>query len=44
MTGVMAHVLTLGTIPDPMNPGGQGIFRRRHDRCYRRPFYDRASS
>jgi hydrogenase small subunit len=42
MTGVIAHVLTLGKIPEldelkrPKAFFGDTI----HDRCYRRPFYD----
>lgn len=43
ITGVLAHFLTFGTLPDldhlgrPMAFFGQNI----HDRCYRRPFYER---
>ena len=43
ITGVLAHFLTFGTIPEldalgrPMAYYGQSI----HDRCYRRPFYDK---
>jgi len=43
ITGVLAHYLTFGTIPEldslhrPIAFYGQNI----HDRCYRRPFYDR---
>jgi hydrogenase small subunit len=43
ITGVLAHYLTFGTIPEldqygrPMNFYGTSI----HDRCYRRPFYDK---
>jgi hydrogenase small subunit len=43
ITGVLAHFLTFGKLPDLDNLGrplaffGQSI----HDRCYRRPFYDR---
>ncbi len=43
ITGVLTHFLTFGTIPDldhlgrPMSFYGQSI----HDRCYRRPFYDK---
>ena len=43
ITGVLAHFLTFGTIPEldeygrPMVFYGQSI----HDRCYRRPFYDK---
>jgi hydrogenase small subunit len=43
ITGVLAHFLTFGSIPDLDELGrpkaffGQSI----HDRCYRRPFYER---
>lgn len=43
ITGVLAHVLTFGGLPDldelhrPKAFYGQNI----HDRCYRRPFYER---
>jgi hydrogenase small subunit len=43
ITGVLAHYLTFGTLPEldalgrPMVFYGQSI----HDRCYRRPFYDK---
>ncbi len=43
ITGVLAHYLTFGTLPEldqygrPMAFFGQSI----HDRCYRRPFYDK---
>jgi hydrogenase small subunit len=43
ITGVLAHFLTFGTLPEldhlgrPMAFFGQSI----HDRCYRRPFYDK---
>ena len=43
MTGVLTHFLTFGTIPEldhlgrPLAFFGQSI----HDRCYRRPFYDK---
>ncbi len=43
ITGVLAHFLTFGGMPElddlnrPMTFYGQSI----HDRCYRRPFYDR---
>ena len=43
ITGVLAHYLTFGTLPEldqynrPMAFYGQSI----HDRCYRRPFYDK---
>ncbi len=42
MTGVIAHVLTLGTIPDLDELGRPKVFfgDTIHDRCYRRPFYD----
>jgi len=42
ITGVLAHYLTFGTLPDlddlqrPLSFYGDTI----HDRCYRRPFYD----
>lgn len=42
MTGVLAHFLTFGTLPEldafgrPKSFFGENI----HDRCYRRPFYD----
>ena len=43
ITGVLAHYLTFGTLPELDHIGrpkafyGQSI----HDRCYRRPFYDK---
>ncbi|UCC55631.1 MAG: hydrogenase small subunit [Gammaproteobacteria bacterium] len=43
ITGVVAHFLTFGTIPEldqlgrPLAYFGKSI----HDRCYRRPFYDK---
>jgi hydrogenase small subunit len=43
ITGVLAHFLTFGAIPEldsvgrPLSFFGDSI----HDRCYRRPFYDR---
>jgi hydrogenase small subunit len=43
ITGVMAHILTFGSIPEldihnrPVTFFGQTI----HDRCYRRPFYEK---
>lgn len=43
ITGVLAHFLTFGSIPEldalgrPLAFYGQSI----HDRCYRRPFYDK---
>ena len=45
MTGVIAHVLTLGTIPDLDELGRPKVFfgDTIHDRCYRRPFYDQGT-
>jgi hydrogenase small subunit len=42
ITGVIAHFLTLGTIPDLDPLGRPKVFfgDTIHDRCYRRPFYD----
>jgi len=42
ITGVLAHYLTFGTIPDLDNLGRPVMFfgDSIHDRCYRRPFYD----
>jgi hydrogenase small subunit len=42
MTGVMAHLLTLGTTPVLDELGRPKVFfgDTIHDRCYRRPFYD----
>ena len=42
ITGVIAHYLTLGTIPDLDELGRPKVFfgDTIHDRCYRRPFYD----
>jgi len=42
MTGVIAHFLTLGTIPELDEFGRPKVFfgDTIHDRCYRRPFYD----
>jgi hydrogenase small subunit len=42
MTGVVAHYLTLGTIPELDSLGRPKVFfgDTIHDRCYRRPFYD----
>ncbi|NEX21587.1 hydrogenase small subunit [Thiorhodococcus mannitoliphagus] len=43
ITGVIAHYLTMGALPEldhlgrPLSFFGENI----HDRCYRRPFYDR---
>jgi len=42
MTGVVAHFLTLGTLPELDSLGRPKVFfgDTIHDRCYRRPFYD----
>ncbi|MBI3546976.1 MAG: hydrogenase small subunit [Gammaproteobacteria bacterium] len=42
ITGVIAHYLTMGTIPDLDELGRPKVFfgDSIHDRCYRRPFYD----
>jgi hydrogenase small subunit len=42
MTGVLAHFLTFGTIPELDGLGRPRMFYGEtiHDRCYRRPFYD----
>jgi hydrogenase small subunit len=42
MTGVVAHFLTLGTLPELDSRGRPTVFfgDTIHDRCYRRPFYD----
>ena len=42
MTGVIAQILTLGTIPELDQHGRPKVFfgDTIHDRCYRRPFYD----
>jgi hydrogenase small subunit len=42
MTGVVAHFLTLGTLPELDARGRPLVFYGDtiHDRCYRRPFYD----
>ena len=42
MTGVLAHVLTFGRIPELDAKGRPRVFYGEtiHDRCYRRPFYD----
>jgi hypothetical protein len=43
ITGVIAHYLTLGTLPE-LDPRGRPLAfcgENIHDRCYRRPFYDR---
>ena len=42
ITGVLAHYLTFGTLPELDELGRPMAFygQRIHDRCYRRPFYD----
>jgi hydrogenase small subunit len=42
MTGVIAHVLTLGALPELDEQKRPKVFfgDTIHDRCYRRPFYD----
>ncbi len=42
MTGVLAHYLTFGTLPELDKLGRPTAFYGEtiHDRCYRRPFYD----
>ncbi len=42
MTGVLAHYLTFGTLPELDKLGRPRVFYGEtiHDRCYRRPFYD----
>ena len=42
ITGVLAHFLTFGTLPELDDRGRPKIFYGEsiHDRCYRRPFYD----
>ena len=43
ITGVLAHVLTFGTLPE-LDPHGRPVAffgETIHDRCYRRPFYDK---
>jgi hydrogenase small subunit len=42
MTGVLAHYLTFGTLPELDDLGRPKAFYGEtiHDRCYRRPFYD----
>jgi len=42
MTGVLAHFLTFGTLPELDSQGRPKSFYGEtiHDRCYRRPFYD----
>ena len=43
MTGVLTHYMTFGTIPELDEMGRPKAFfgESIHDRCYRRPFYDR---
>jgi len=43
MTGVLAHYLTFGSLPELDDKGRPKAFfgETIHDRCYRRPFYDR---
>jgi hydrogenase small subunit len=43
ITGVLAHVLTFGKLPELDRLGRPKTFYGNsiHDRCYRRPFYDR---
>lgn len=43
ITGVLAHYLTFGTIPELDALGRPAVFfgQSIHDRCYRRPFYER---
>lgn len=43
ITGVLAHFLTFGTIPELDELGRPKVFYGKsiHDRCYRRPFYDK---
>jgi len=43
ITGVLAHYLTFGTLPDLDQYGRPKAFYGTsiHDRCYRRPFYDK---
>ena len=45
ITGVLAHFLTFGTIPDLDHLGRPKAFfgQNIHDRCYRRPYYLRRS-
>ncbi len=42
ITGVLAHFLTFGALPELDDQGRPKIFYGEsiHDRCYRRPFYD----
>jgi hydrogenase small subunit len=43
ITGVLAHYLTFGTIPELDDAGRPKVFYGEtiHDRCYRQPFYDK---
>lgn len=43
ITGVLAHFLTFGSIPELDELGRPKVFygNNIHDRCYRRPFYER---
>ncbi len=43
ITGVLSHFLTFGTIPELDHIGRPKVFYGQsiHDRCYRRPFYDK---
>ncbi|HEB98245.1 MAG TPA: twin-arginine translocation signal domain-containing protein [Thiotrichales bacterium] len=43
ISGVIAHVLTFGKVPELDELGRPRVFYGKtiHDRCYRRPFYDR---
>jgi hydrogenase small subunit len=43
ITGVLAHFLTFGSIPELDELGRPKVFYGKsiHDRCYRRPFYDK---
>jgi hydrogenase small subunit len=43
ITGVLAHYLTFGTVPELDELGRPNTFfgTNIHDRCYRRPFYER---
>jgi hydrogenase small subunit len=43
ITGVLSHYLTFGTIPELDHLGRPKVFfgQNIHDRCYRRPFYER---
>lgn len=43
ITGVLSHYLTFGSIPDLDELGRPKVFfgNNIHDRCYRRPFYER---